>query len=375
MLHSGVHPANAGANSFSLIRLKDGLKKYLWVSIIRILPKTGSIWYDFDKKEPFREEIRTQTKPPEPMIRSKAFRVIAIVFLSVSAAAIVPRVAQAAGLVPCGDGGVETACTLCHFITGISNIILIIRNIMLFIGLAVITAMGVVYVISAGDEKLITLAKGGIKSTLIGIIVILFAWFIVNMIMFYVFQAKNDLGVGVTFKGTDGFTFQCSTISTAGSTATGTYVSSTSSMGTGSGGSATCTSGRCATDPSIINAINNNSYGISGNVLLSIIAGGEGCNKSVSTDGNGSCGYGQLLPENRTKCGITGTAAETCTKIQNDIALDMNCSAWLMKDNSKRCGTDIENVASCWNTGSPNNCARSTNNYCGRVKGYYDSCK
>jgi len=322
---------------------------------------------------------RKTNESPEHMIRSKAFRVIAIVFLSVSATMLVPYVAQAAGLVPCGDGGVETACTLCHFITGISSIILIIRNVMVFIGLAIITAMGIVYVVSAGNESLITLAKAGIKTTLMGIVIVLFAWFIVNLIMFYIFNAKNDLGVGVTFKTTDGFTFSCSTTSTAGSTAAGTYVApgngATTAANGGGAAATTCTTGKCATDPSIINAINNNSYGISGNVLLSIIAGGEGCNKSVSSDGFGSCGYGQMLPLYRTKCGITGTDAETCTKIQNDIALDMNCSAWLMKDNSKRCGMDIENVASCWNTGSPNNCARSTNNYCGRVKGYYDSCK
>ncbi|MEI7749572.1 MAG: pilin [Candidatus Moraniibacteriota bacterium] len=296
-----------------------------------------------------------------------------------SAAGGIACVDASSGLVPCG-GSSQCPCTLCHFITGISNIIKIIRDIMVFIGLAVITAMGIVYVVSAGDEKMITLAKNGIKTTLMGIVIVLFAWFIVNLVMFYIFNAKNDLGVGVTFKGVNGFVFECSTKSTAGTTAAGTYVApgnGATTAANGGGAATTCTTGKCATDTSIVGAINGNTFGVPGNILLSIIAGGEGCNKSVSSDGKGSCGYGQLLPANRTKCGITGTPTETCTKIQNDITLDMNCTAWLINDNSKHnCTiTDIRKVACCWNRGVPDDCAHTTNDYCGRVERYLNSCK
>ena len=148
------------------------------------------------------------------MIRSKAFRIAMVVLLSVLAFSFLPDSVSATGLVPCGDA--STPCTLCHFITGIANIITRIRDVMFFIGLAIITAMGIVYIVSGGNPKLIETAKNGIKNTLIGIIFILFAWFIVNMVMFYIFSAWDDLGVGVQLRGVDGYEFECNATSRSG---------------------------------------------------------------------------------------------------------------------------------------------------------------
>jgi len=137
-------------------------------------------------------------------------------------------------------------------------------------------------------------------------------------------------------------------------------------------GTFTCIGGNCS---QIDNEIQNNASNVNSNILKSILVGGEGCNKSLSTDGFGSCGYSQALPTVRTQCGIQGTTAETCQKIQNDPQLDVNCAAWLIKHEEGRCTTtDILNVASCYNSGKPNNCANTTNNYCDRVSDYYSSC-
>jgi len=143
-------------------------------------------------------------------------RNVVLPFFAASLLFVLPIAASASGLVPCG--GPSNPCTLCHLITGISGVILTIRNIMFFVGLAIITAMGAMYVLSGGDSKMMETAKGGIKATLIGIVVILASWFIVNTVMFYVFAAKEDLGVGATFKGVDGFQFECNTASTSGTT-------------------------------------------------------------------------------------------------------------------------------------------------------------
>lgn len=110
-------------------------------------------------------------------------------------------------------------------------------------------------------------------------------------------------------------------------------------------------------------------------MLKTVVTAGEGCNKSVSTDGFGSCGYSQALPAVREWCGITGTAAETCAKVQNDVNLDINCAAKLIKDNNKRCSmSDIREVGSCYNSGKKNNCAKTTANYCGRLETYLNNC-
>lgn len=145
------------------------------------------------------------------MIRSILSRSVLFLSVLVATAVFLPGSVCAGGLVPCGDA--STPCTLCHFITGMSSIILTIRNVMVFIGLAIITGMGIVYIVSAGDTKMMETAKGGIRAALMGIVIVLFAWFIVNTVMFYVFAAKSDLGVGANFKGVDGFQFQCSTVS------------------------------------------------------------------------------------------------------------------------------------------------------------------
>jgi hypothetical protein len=125
---------------------------------------------------------------------------------------------------------------------------------------------------------------------------------------------------------------------------------------------------------SMNDAINNNSSGVDPKTLKAIIDGGEGCNKSLSTDGYGSCGYSQALPAIRTACGIPGDATTSCLAIQNDPQLDANCAAWLIKSNNSRCPmTDIQQVASCYNSGKPNNCAKTTDNYCTRVLNSYAS--
>lgn len=362
------------------------------------------------------------------------------VTLALLALSLLPHSVQAAGLVPCG-GPMENPCTLCHFFVGIKNIIDYFMAVMVFLALSIITAMGVLYIVSSGNEGLIGTAKKGLWAALSGITIVLFAWLIVNLIIYWLLPTKTDLGVSASFSIQHGFQIECDTTSSAGTAVQGTgaqvaqvgngtvtnVAGGTTVTGTGTtfrstlkvgdtiiingqsatiasiasdtslttttpftdantdapytfatvGGAGTCTTGRCATDPTIANAISSNTYHISANIITSIIQGGEGCNKSISTDGHGSCGYGQLLPENRTKCGITGTAAQTCAKIQGDITLDMNCTAWLLNDNAKHgCSlNDIRKVASCWNAGGPNRCATTTRDYCGRVETYYNNCK
>jgi hypothetical protein len=151
------------------------------------------------------------------------------------------------GLVPCGDA--TTPCTLCHFVTGIANIITRIRDVMFFIGLAIITAMGILYIVSGGNQKLMETAKSGIKTTLIGIIFVLFAWFIVNMVMFYIFDAWDDLGVGAELKGANGYEFQCNATSRSGQQVS--IATNPSSIGNpGSDGSNGSGNGSCTAVPS-----------------------------------------------------------------------------------------------------------------------------
>ena len=137
-------------------------------------------------------------------------------FLALAAFSVLPYPADAIigvneGLVSCGKSGsgIGNACHLCDLVSGVKTLIDYMRTIMVFISLAVITAMGVLYIVSAGNDGMITMAKSGIKASLIGLAIILSAWLIVNTVIFSVFGAKSDLGVKASFSITGGFSFNC----------------------------------------------------------------------------------------------------------------------------------------------------------------------
>jgi len=131
--------------------------------------------------------------------------------------ALIPLSAEA-GLVPCGANTDDSAttydeteqCTLCHIVKGISYLITYIRDIMVFVALAVITAMGIMYIVSAGNTGLMETAKKGIWAALAGIAIILLAWVVVNTVMYVIFDVKSgNIAVLKSFSITTGFTFNC----------------------------------------------------------------------------------------------------------------------------------------------------------------------
>lgn len=138
-------------------------------------------------------------------------------------------------------------------------------------------------------------------------------------------------------------------------------------------GAFTCTDGKCS---QVNDAIQNNASGFDPNILKSLLVAGEGCDKSTSP--TGACGYSQLVSKNRAWCGISGTKEQTCAAVQNDIQLDINCAAKLLKEGqAASCTTtDIIKIASCYATGSIAACGNSGDtNYCHRVETYYQGCK
>ncbi len=148
-----------------------------------------------------------------------------------------------------------------------------------------------------------------------------------------------------------------------------TWLQGISLLNNKTGGGA-CANGECS---QIDEAATNNSSGISGAIIKSILVGGEGCNPAVSTDGYGSCGYSQARPPYRgTICGLTNTPSD-CQLFKTDIQADINCAAKFLMEQAPRCGNlgDIVKTASCYNSGNQNNCG--TDNYCHRVEDYYNN--
>lgn len=93
------------------------------------------------------------------------------------------------------------------------------QKILVFLALVCLVIAGVMYILSAGNEQMITTAKTFIKQVLYGFGFVLAAWLLIFIVMNY-FGVKSDLGI----EKTEGWTkFTCSTESVTG---TGTPTSS-----------------------------------------------------------------------------------------------------------------------------------------------------
>ncbi len=146
-----------------------------------------------------------------------------------------PASAAAFGLIPCAlqddnqatNWDDQAPCTLCHFLIGMNFVVKFLRNLMTAIAIAIMVAMAIMYIVSAGNEEMMATAKKGIIGSLIGIVVILLAWVIVNFIFTLPIFANNGL------VKTDGSwdTFTCNTTSQVGWTGK----RNTSSIGNGAG--------------------------------------------------------------------------------------------------------------------------------------------
>ena len=90
----------------------------------------------------------------------------------------------AQGLIPCGHGSASSdACTLCDFIVGFYNLIHFGLELLITVTVVGIFIAGVMYIVSAGNEQLITKAKTFLSASLVGFTIVLTAWLLVNVAM------------------------------------------------------------------------------------------------------------------------------------------------------------------------------------------------
>ena len=159
-------------------------------------------------------------------------------FLLIMAVLILPAMASAAGIVPCGTSENPDPCTLCHLIIGVKRLIDFGLELLITAAIVAITIAGIMYIVSSGNEQTITIAKNFLSASLKGFAIALMAWFLVNITM-WILSAKENLDIGVV----NWYTFTCNTKSSAGTGSGGSSV--------GIGGTAptpTCTpgTGKCA---------------------------------------------------------------------------------------------------------------------------------
>ncbi|MDP3956904.1 MAG: lytic transglycosylase domain-containing protein [bacterium] len=166
-----------------------------------------------------------------------------------------PSPATAASLIPCGRTGADATaaerapCTICHIILGGWRIIDWGLKVMTYAAIAVIVAMAIFYIVSTGNEGMMTIAKGGITASLVGFAVMLGAWLIINTTLRIMVIDERDGKPLAGLRQNGAFSFTCDTSSSAG-TAQGPGAPSTG-RGTAPGGGVVTGGGAVCTDPAV----------------------------------------------------------------------------------------------------------------------------
>lgn len=206
------------------------------------------------------------------------------------------------GLVPCGRNSGTPAemapCTLCHLVVGFQRLTQYALYMVVTLALVGIFFAGVMYIVSSGDEGMMSKAKTFLKVSLIGFSVVIVGWLIVNVTL-WVLGAKqtgdpgsaNNPGSGVLgIEIQDWHTFTCSTQSSAG---TGGTNSSAATTNTASPNNAANNTGSTNLNNSN-NSANTTNPG-SGTLPITATPGtdsGGGSDTGGGTDGGGSTGGG-----------------------------------------------------------------------------------
>ena len=106
-------------------------------------------------------------------MRRKSYFVLATLLL------VAPVIAFAAGLVPCG-GTNEPVCQGCHFLVLIDNIFDWLVTILSVVFAIMIVSAGIKMVVSGGNPEAKTTAKKRVINAIIGFIIVLSAWLLVD---------------------------------------------------------------------------------------------------------------------------------------------------------------------------------------------------
>lgn len=291
-----------------------------------------------------------------------------------------------AGVVPCGRScdnpstpNDETAiCTLCHLFLLIKNVSDWVFRVMTYIAFAVLVAMGILYIVSAGNTQLISMAKKGIWASLVGFAIVLLGWVAINVVLMVLADGALRSGTATFSIKTNGswFDFNCSTATKY----TGTGGTGGTGGGGGDNGGGTVTCNGCTVDGVSFNKSNEHA---------AIIQAGEHykqspCKLGYSDYRNGNaahaCGISQVVSKwHKGTCGFDGSDEDMCYKLSTDRSFDLNCGYAVIasySSNSKCQG--IKNLALCYNGGPGHGSCGDVNSgkcYGDRVEEFYNSCK
>lgn len=260
-------------------------------------------------------------------LASKRLFLLLALFFS-AAFSLVPASPAEAQLVPCGRSGGSAAqnapCTMCHLVVGINEVMRFILRIMTIVAIAIIFAMGILYIVSAGNPGMIGMAKKGITAALIGFAIILAAFLIVNTVIRIIsasdfFTGVGDSGVVLTSRG---FSFVCDTSSSAGTAVLAPVTPGTAGPGGGGPitGGAVTPGQNCSQFEDDFQRVGT-AKGVDWRLLKAIaLVESRGSCSTSATSGQGACGLMQILPSSAgVSCSYLQQNPERSIEIAADI--------------------------------------------------------
>ena len=89
-------------------------------------------------------------------------------------------------IVPCGGEDATTAedaCEICDLAKGIDSIVEFFARLVAVVTVVIIVVAGIMYIVSAGNQGMVTMAKTAMKNALIGLIIVLTAFVLIHFVL------------------------------------------------------------------------------------------------------------------------------------------------------------------------------------------------
>jgi len=110
---------------------------------------------------------------------------IELIFIILLVTFSLGNIIQAKGLVPCG-GPEEEECTACHLLVLVQNVVDFVIKGAIFICIVLIIYGGFRWLFSFGKQENIVAGQKAILNAIIGLVIVLVAWLIVNTIFWLI---------------------------------------------------------------------------------------------------------------------------------------------------------------------------------------------
>lgn len=116
----------------------------------------------------------------------KNYKLFLLIFIFI----ISPFIIQAAGLVPCGGDG-EPSCGLCHLFVMIRSVIVFLTGIAAVVLAIMLIVGGIMFVTAHGNPEWVTKARKTITGAIIGFLIVIMSWIIVNSVITFATGSEN----------------------------------------------------------------------------------------------------------------------------------------------------------------------------------------